>query len=157
MLGRRRWNFIGHMRFALGQSMEEMSFLEAQWGQLRLSEEEQETTLVDEMIPEENWLKEERSLLEKIYSKRSISKEMIRMTMWKSWRVSKPAIFKEVGKTIFAITFAAKADKLRVIEGKPWLFDNNFFCSQRLGWQQITRKDQVFNRTLLGLVTQYAF
>lgn len=71
------------------------------------------------MIPEENWLKEECSLLEKIYSKRSKSKEMIRMTMWKSWCVSKPAIFKEVGKNILAITFAAKADKLRVVEGKP--------------------------------------
>lgn len=52
--------------------------------------------------------------------------------MWKSWRVSKPAIFKEVGKNIFAITFAAKADKLRVVEGKPWLFDNNFFALKDL-------------------------
>lgn len=43
------------------------------------------------------------------------------------WRISKRAIFQVVDKNVFVITFATHADKARILEGKPWLFDNSLF------------------------------
>lgn len=64
---------------------------------------------------------------------------MLRVTMGKIWCLSKPAIFKKVGKNIFAITFTTKADKLQVVKGKPWLFNNNLLALQDLdGSKQLT-------------------
>lgn len=44
--------------------------------------------------------------------------------MEKVWKVSKPLEFHEIGSNCFVITFVTCRDKLRVLDGCPWLFDN---------------------------------
>lgn len=48
--------------------------------------------------------------------------------MGKIWKISKLAIFTEVGKNIFIITSATEADKQSEMDGRPWLFDYNLLA-----------------------------
>lgn len=66
----------------------------------------------------------------KVYMDRTIGREVIAATIAKVWRVSRQARFQEIGSNIFSITFATQAEKMRVIEGRPWLFDNHLFILQ---------------------------
>ncbi|KAF5443043.1 hypothetical protein F2P56_035638 [Juglans regia] len=48
--------------------------------------------------------------------------------MAKVWKISKHAVFHECGANVFTLTFATHADKYKVLDGKPWLFDNGLFA-----------------------------
>lgn len=53
-------------------------------------------------------------------------------------------------KNIFIVTFATESDKLRVLDGKTWLFANNWFSLQDLnGLNQISSKQ--FNTETLWI------
>lgn len=62
-------------------------------------------------------LKEQRSLVGKLSANRSIGVYVLRVTMGKIWKITKPTLFKTVGRNIFTITFATLADKQKVIDG----------------------------------------
>lgn len=64
-------------------------------------------------------IKEQRSLLGKLCLDRMTGKEVPRNTMGKIWKISKPAIFRDLGSNLFSITFETKTDKLRVSDGRP--------------------------------------
>lgn len=69
--------------------MVNLSGLEEKWEKLCLNEEEQVTIVVGDDVSEEGIIKERRSLIGKILSKRNISQEKVRSTMGKIWRISK--------------------------------------------------------------------
>lgn len=76
----------------------------------------------------------------KIFFKNNISREIVRSTMGKIWRISKSTTFIEVGTNMFIIMFATETDKFRVTRGKLWLFDGNLFSLKDLdGQKQITK------------------
>ncbi|XP_040987678.1 uncharacterized protein LOC121235396 [Juglans microcarpa x Juglans regia] len=104
-----------------------MDKLHEMWENLQLNEEEGVAIDIEvEGIPKVLH-KGDRSLISKIWSDRQIGKNIIETTMAKVWRLSKPAIFIEMGKNIFVITFATHADKNRVMSGRPWFFDGQMF------------------------------
>ncbi|KAF5474654.1 hypothetical protein F2P56_006537 [Juglans regia] len=104
-----------------------MKSLEDQWEKLKLSDEERRVVDVGEDNEEEAWEYGERSIVGKIFLDRTIGRETLSATMRKIWRISKPAEFREVGDNKFVISFSSVADKLRVLDGRPWLFDNHLF------------------------------
>ncbi|KAG6658375.1 hypothetical protein CIPAW_04G156400 [Carya illinoinensis] len=108
-----------------------MKGLEAQWGKLRLSEEEKVIVDVGEEAEEEVWEQGERSVIGKICMERLIGSEIISLTMGKIWRINKPAEFREVGDNKFVVIFRSLTDKLLVMDGRPWLFDT-IFCTPRV-------------------------
>lgn len=63
--------------------------------------------------------KGERCLMGKVCIKQAISKEVVITTMAKVWRISKPAVFKELGNNVFIITFETHADKQKLEGGHP--------------------------------------
>ncbi|KAF5471486.1 hypothetical protein F2P56_008274 [Juglans regia] len=101
-----------------------MDSLEEKWKGLRLLEDENASIELDEDTTTELIYKEQRTVLGKIFSSRIISKEVLGSTMAKVWKISKAAKFTEVCPNTFAIIFENVADKMRVWEGRPWLFDN---------------------------------
>ncbi|XP_041001574.1 uncharacterized protein LOC121247263 [Juglans microcarpa x Juglans regia] len=104
-----------------------MEEIEDLCGNLCLTEED-ETIVECPLGSEEEILqKGERSLVGKICADRAVGKEIITNTMRKNWRISKRTNFFEVEKDVFIITFANHTDRQRVLEGKPWLFDNYLF------------------------------
>lgn len=104
-----------------------MEGLEDIWGQLSLTEEEEALPEVDSGSGEEIQRKGKRSLIGKVCSEHNIGKDIIGSTMARIWRISKRPIFQEVDINIFVVTFATHADKQKILEGKPWLFDNVLF------------------------------
>lgn len=64
------------------------------------------------------------SLLGKILCDRTIGKDIVQAKMGKIWKVSKEVIFTKVVRNVFTITLSIDAYKLRVLEGRSWLFDN---------------------------------
>ncbi|XP_042969019.1 uncharacterized protein LOC122301691 [Carya illinoinensis] len=104
-----------------------MEKLQEMWETFQLNDEEGEAIELEEEGSSEVQRKGERSLIGKIWSERVIGKNIVENTMGRVWRLSKPAIFTEVGRNVFVITFATHADKNRVESGRPWLFDGNIF------------------------------
>lgn len=47
--------------------------------------------------------------------------------MAKIWTISRRAKFHEVGPNIFVVEFANQKDKQRIMEERPWLFDNHLY------------------------------
>lgn len=81
--------------------MEGLKSLGGKWEQLRLTEEEDDFFFLDDEANEADRTKERRSLIGKICIERTIGKEVIRKTVGRIWRISKPATFTEVEKYIF--------------------------------------------------------
>lgn len=120
--------------------MDCMHELAKKWDHLRLNEKKQDTIIVGEDILEREIIKERCSLVGKNFPKINISREAVKSTMGKIWRISKPTTFTEIGTNMFIITFATKTDKYKVTRGKPWLFDGNLFALKDLdGQNQITK------------------
>ncbi|XP_042958006.1 uncharacterized protein LOC122293492 [Carya illinoinensis] len=101
-----------------------MEDLEEKWKDLKLRDEEKMVIEIDEEVPSDLLIKEQRTLLEKFCSNRLISKEVVENTLAKVWRISKQAQFTEVSPNIFAIVLDNIANKQKVWSGRPWLFDN---------------------------------
>ncbi|KAF5462220.1 hypothetical protein F2P56_018246 [Juglans regia] len=104
-----------------------MEEIEDLCGNLHLIEEEEKLVACPMGNDEEILRKGDRSLVGKICVDRAVGKEIVVNTMGKIWRISKRASFLEVEKNVFIITFANHADRQRVLEGKPWLFENYLF------------------------------
>lgn len=84
------------------------------WKAFRLLEEERTVIEINDDIPSNLLLKEQRSLMGKFCSTRMINREVLGTMMAKIWRISKAAQFTEVSPTIFVILFENIADKQRV-------------------------------------------
>lgn len=94
---------------------------------MRLTEEENTTIVLNRETVEEAQRKGDRSLVGKLCMNWSIGKEVIASTIAKVWKLkmSKPVVFHEFGPNVF-VTLAIHANKQRVMEGRPWLFDKVF-------------------------------
>ncbi|XP_042952130.1 uncharacterized protein At4g02000-like [Carya illinoinensis] len=101
-----------------------MEDLAEKWKEMRLLDEEKAAIEIDDELPRELLLKEQRTLLGKFCSPRLISKEVLETTLAKVWRISRRAQFTEVSLNIFTLVFDNVDDKMRVWAGRPWLFDN---------------------------------
>lgn len=89
--------------------------IEGQWNKLKLTEEEKDPISVEDDLSEDECIKERRSIIGKLCMNRIINKDVLRITMGRIWRTSKPALYKEVGKNLLNISFAMETDKHRVI------------------------------------------
>lgn len=68
--------------------------------------------LVGEDTPEEEIIKERRSLVGKIFSDRYITQEIVKGTMWKIRRINKQKAFTKVERNTFMITFATETTNI---------------------------------------------
>jgi len=66
-----------------------------------------------------------RCLVGRIMSERRIQKEAFRTLMARLWKRAVNVLFKELHENIWLIEFSTEADKRRVMEGRPWLFDKS--------------------------------
>lgn len=77
--------------------MKGLNGLVEMWRNLHLSEEEEDSIVVREDFPEGKKINERRNLVRKIFTDRNISRETIKNTTEKIWRINKQAAFTEVG------------------------------------------------------------
>ncbi|XP_041026979.1 uncharacterized protein LOC121267185 [Juglans microcarpa x Juglans regia] len=97
------------------------------WRRLKLNDEEEISIEVQKNMLGLTKGKGERSLVGKVLSDHRIGREVVRSMMEKVWKVGKPLKFHDIGSNCFVITFVNRRDKMRVLSGCPWLFDNHLF------------------------------
>ncbi|XP_041016206.1 uncharacterized protein LOC121258731 [Juglans microcarpa x Juglans regia] len=104
-----------------------MEEIEEVWRKLKLTDEEDCPIEVGQGVHGSMDLKGRRSLIGKIISERIIGREVARSMMEKVWKVGKPLEFQEIGGNCFGITFVNRSEKMKVLDGCLWLFDNHLF------------------------------
>jgi hypothetical protein len=63
----------------------------------------------------------------KLLVDRFVGKDVVRRTLIRGWRPSGRLSFKVLGDNLFLLDFENEGDKCRVLEGRPWLFEDNLF------------------------------
>jgi hypothetical protein len=94
-------------------------------GSMRLLEREMTSIVITEDDTADLRLKNGRCLIGRIMFERRIQKEAFRAFMACLWKTSGKVTFKELHDNIWLIEFSTEADKRKVQEGCPWLFDRN--------------------------------
>jgi hypothetical protein len=103
--------------------MEEL--VECMGDRMKLSEGERNGIAITEVDTANLRARGERCLLGKLMSDRRIQKEAFKALMSKLWKTLESVNFKEIHDNLWLLEFANMADKRRVKEGRPWLFDRS--------------------------------
>ena len=68
----------------------------------------------------------------KVVTVRSYNFDALKRTMNQIWTLTKEALFRQIENGLFVIQFAAGKDKKKVMEGRPWTFDNNLILLEEI-------------------------
>jgi hypothetical protein len=61
----------------------------------------------------------------KLIADRLVSKETIRTKLIRGWRPQGNLSFKVLGENLFLLEFEYECDRIRVLEGRPWIFERS--------------------------------
>jgi hypothetical protein len=92
---------------------------------MRLLEGEKASIVITEDDTADQRLRNGRCLIGRIMSNRRVQKEAFKAFMARLWKTTGKVVFKELEDNIWLLEFSSEADKKRVLEGCPWLFDRN--------------------------------
>ncbi|XP_059431534.1 uncharacterized protein LOC132165041 [Corylus avellana] len=97
------------------------------WENFSLSKEEE----IEVDIPSQNIeglvTRGQSCLVGKLIVDRIISKEIIKSRLVRGWKPMGAISFKILGDNFFLVKFENRGDKLKVLEGRPWVFEGNLF------------------------------
>lgn len=99
----------------------------ANWYELNLNDDEQSDFEISVGVLET--IKEHRSLIDRIYVYRRISKEVIRSIMLGLWKVDEDVVFREIRSNICVVTFEDEVDRDRVKDGGGCLIITHSYSS----------------------------
>jgi hypothetical protein len=97
------------------------------WGNFTLTEEESVGFEAKEEVFEEAIVQGQSCIVGKLLVERVVGKESIRSTLIRWWKPKDYLSFKVMGENLFLIEFTNPCDKIRVLEGRPWIFEGNLF------------------------------
>lgn len=66
-------------------------------------------------------------MIGKLLIDRTVSKDIVRTTLIKGRRPSRNLSFKVIGENLFLLDFQHEWDRIRVLEGRPWVFEGSLF------------------------------
>lgn len=72
------------------------------------------------------------SLVGKVMTVRPFNFEAFKNTMNQIWAISKHALFRPIENGLFVVQFASSRDKMRVLDGCPWTFDQHLVMLQKV-------------------------
>lgn len=68
----------------------------------------------------------------KVITMRSYNFDALKRTLNQIWSLTKDALFRQIENGLFVIQFAVAKDKVKVMEGRPWTFDNNLVLLEEI-------------------------
>lgn len=95
---------------------------------LTLTEVEGEEVQVNEQRIVEEAKRGKLRVVGKLTVERTVSKEVIKSTMAKAWKTSKPFTLVDIKPKLFVISFETTANRQKIINGRPWLFDSHLLA-----------------------------
>ncbi|GLT68469.1 hypothetical protein SLA2020_406950 [Shorea laevis] len=99
-------------------------------GNFSLSEEESLDLEVQETDLAEAVTRGKLCLVGKLLADRIVSKEIIKSSLLRGWKLSGTCNFKVLGENLFIIEFLHDWDKSNVLEGRPWSFEGHLFAME---------------------------
>jgi hypothetical protein len=63
----------------------------------------------------------------KLIADHQVSKETIKKSLLRWWKISDTISFKVLGENLFLVEFITEEDKKRVLDGRPWGFEGGLF------------------------------
>ena len=97
------------------------------WANLCLSEREDDEVKIQAVEVTKIVRRGQYCIVGKLMGERIVSKETIKDTLKRWWRISGTFTFKILGENVFLIEFEQAKDKRRVLDGRPWVFEGNLF------------------------------
>jgi hypothetical protein len=97
------------------------------WGNLSLVEEEDDELEISAPAMAGLAQRGKLCLVGKLIADCLISKETIRSKLIRGWRPLGKISFTVLGENLFLLEFQYECDKIRVLEGRPWIFEKNLF------------------------------
>jgi hypothetical protein len=115
-----------HIEFSLllFSMVDELSSL---WANLSLAEEEDGELEIQKTEVKGAINRGQLCIIGQLLSERIVSKETIKDSLLGWWRIKGFSTFKILGGNLFLIEFEKASDKVRVLEGRPWVFEGNLF------------------------------
>ncbi|XP_050212901.1 uncharacterized protein LOC126664516 [Mercurialis annua] len=97
--------------------------LVAACSQLRLTEDEQETITLEDVVDENADDKAELSLIGKLFTQKPYNLIHMKNALSSAWRLAEGFSIRHVGDDLFVCEFFSKLDKNRILREGPWNFD----------------------------------
>lgn len=95
------------------------------WSNLKIAEEEEQIVAFDDnhegLVDPSIGL----AVVGKIMTVRPYNFEAFKRTMNQIWAISKDALFRSIEHGLFVVQFPTLRDKKKIMEGRPWTFDQN--------------------------------
>lgn len=99
---------------------------------LKITEDEENVVSVDDIWTDDINPSMELSVFGKVMPRRTYNFEAFKRTMNQIWAISKDALFRSIENGLFVILFATKRDRAKVLEGPPWMFDQNLITMDEI-------------------------
>jgi hypothetical protein len=97
------------------------------WGKFSLSEEECRGATVQEKVVEGGAEKGKNCLVRKMIN-RGMGKNTTRALLTREWHTTGSFSLNELGDNLWLVDFENEGDKLRILEGRPWVPEGNLFA-----------------------------
>ncbi|KAF5447575.1 hypothetical protein F2P56_033117 [Juglans regia] len=98
------------------------------WETLKLTENAKEELVLPDEVVLSTSIKGQHWLLAMIFNDRTVNKEAFQSTMAKVWNSEGWITFKEFGVNKFLLEFQLLKDKEKLLQGRPWSFDQQLIC-----------------------------
>ncbi|KAK6126484.1 hypothetical protein DH2020_039757 [Rehmannia glutinosa] len=89
-----------------------------------------------------------RNLLGKLFGTKKSNFAGLKFTMLKIWLTKEAFSMKEVGQNLFQFIFESQEDKLRVLRGKSWSFDNQYLIIREWSDKILDQADSITSTKL---------
>ena len=97
----------------------------ARCSKLKITEDEETIVTIDDDMDETRASNISLSIVGRVLSKRPYNFEAFKRTMNQIWMISKHALFRAIGNGFFIIQFVSQRDREKVLDGRPWTFDQS--------------------------------
>ncbi|XP_059428617.1 uncharacterized protein LOC132162401 [Corylus avellana] len=109
----------------MGNTAEELSRL---WENLPLMEEGGADLAIGEADIAPVATRGNACIVGKLLADRIVGKDILKTPLIRAWHPSDRVTFKSLGANLFLIEFTNECDKIRILEGRPWKFDDHLFA-----------------------------
>jgi hypothetical protein len=115
------------------------------WGNLTLTKEESVGFKAEEEVFEEATVQGRSCLVGKLLVERVVGKDSICSSLIRWWKPTEHISFKVLGENLFLIEFTNHCDKIKVLEGRPWILQGNYLFAVEDFDRSIPVKQVSFN------------
>lgn len=99
---------------------------------LRITEDENSLMSLEDTLDDDVAKSIDFAMAGKVIATRSFNFDALKRTLNKIWAISKSALFRQIENGLFVVQSASLRDKNKVLNGRPWTFDNHLVMLEEI-------------------------